>query len=95
MGITEMLGIVVLLAVAGLTLAVYILALALKQVIDKNHSLASQILTLKAHTQSGPHAAAQVLRSQHLAGLASQKQSKKSPAPKEKAPSFSVKSSFI
>ena len=90
----DLLVIVILLAVMILGLAVYILAMALNGALKLNHSLSSQILTLKAHTQAGPHAAAQVLRAQSLAGLANQKKPEKPMPPKETPRPFTVKSSF-
>lgn len=90
----DLLIIVILLAVMILGLAVYILAMALNGALKLNHSLTSQILTLKAHKQGGPHASTQVLRAQSLAGLATAKKSEKPTPPKKTPRPFTVKSSF-
>ena len=93
--LTTILSVVVLVAVSSLALAIYVLAVSLRQVLAKNCGLATQILVLKAHEQGGPMAAAQILRSQKLSGLAAKEKSEKPPRPKEKPPEpFTVKSSF-
>ncbi len=90
----DILVIITLLSTLMLGLTVYILAAALKQALDKVNSLASQILTFKAHTQAGAHAAAQVLHANKLAGLAGKKKDPPPAGPKEKKPDVIIRTNF-